>query len=346
MEKTAISIIIPCRNEEKFIENCIQSVQDFSIPDDTGIEILIIDGKSIDNTRNIVESLIKNDSRIMLIENPNIFQSFAINIGLKKAQGEFIMRLDAHTIYPKNYLCDLYETIIKTNSDNCGGQLITKPGGNTYGAAIVQALTTHPFGVGNSGFRTGLKQGEVDTVPFGFFKKDIFKKIGYFDERLIRAQDYEFNSRIIKNGGKIWLNPTVIATYYNQNRLYKFYKKQMLIEATYNAYMWYLAPYTFTYRHAITGVFVIGLIGGFLLSPFILFIRYIFFSVLALYFMLATISAFQQAIRYNNPLHIFVLPICFFLYHFLHGLGVLGGLLRLVTGTSPVQSRSNKPKPN
>ena len=74
MEKTAISIIIPCRNEEKFIENCIQSVQDFSIPDNIVIEILIIDGKSIDNTRNIVESLIKNDSRIMLIENPNIFK--------------------------------------------------------------------------------------------------------------------------------------------------------------------------------------------------------------------------------------------------------------------------------
>ena len=344
MQKTAISIIIPCRNEENFIENCIQSVQEFLIPDNTEIEILIIEGKSIDNTRNILETLIKKDSRIMLIENPNIFQSFALNIGLKKARGEFIMRLDAHTIYPKNYLYDLHETIVKTNSDNCGGQLITKPNGNTYGSAIVQAITTHPFGVGNSGFRTGLKQGEVDTVPFGYFKKGIFNKIGIFDERLTRAQDYEFNSRIIKNGGKIWLNPTVVATYYNQNTLYKFYKKQMLIEAPYNAYMWYLAPYTFTYRHAITGVFVIGLIGGFLLYPFILFTRYIFFSVLVLYFVLATISAFQQAIRYNNPLHIFVLPICFFLYHILHGLGLLGGLLCLVTGTSPVQSHSNKPK--
>ena len=118
----------------------------------------------------------------------------------------------------------------------------------------------------------------------------------------------------------------------------------MLIEAPYNAYMWYLAPYTFTYRHAITGVFVIGLIGGFLLSPFILFIRYIFILVLVLYLVLSVISAFQQAIRYNNPLHIFVLPICFFLYHFLHGLGLLGGLLRLATGASPVQNHSSKPK--
>ena len=81
MEKTAISIIIPCRNEEKFIENCIQSVQEFSIPDNTVIEILIIEGKSVDNTRNILETIIKNDSRIMLIENPNIFQTFAKNIG-------------------------------------------------------------------------------------------------------------------------------------------------------------------------------------------------------------------------------------------------------------------------
>ena len=332
-----ISIIIPCRNEEKFIENCIKSVRNFSIPDNIEIEILVIDGKSIDNTKKIVLSLINIDSRIFLIENPYIFQSFAINIGIKNAQGLWVMRLDAHSYYPNNYLCDLYNTAIETNADNCGGQLITKPGGGSYVAALVQALTTHPFGVGDSGFRTGVKEGEVDTVPFGFFKREIFEKIGFFDERLVRAQDYEFNKRIINNGGKIWLNSNIVAHYYNQKSIFRFFKKQIFLEAPYNAYMWYLAPYTFTYRHAITGVFATGVIGGLLFSPYSQFVRSVFMIVMALYVLLAVVSGIQQARRYQKMLHLFTLPICFFLYHFIHGIGVLVGLFRLATGISPVQ---------
>lgn len=337
MNKTIISIIVPCRNEEKYIENCIKSIQGFFIPDNIEIEILIIDGKSTDKTKEIIKNLIKIDSHIVLIDNPNIFQSFAMNIGIKKAKGEWIMRLDAHTIYDNNYLCDLYETANKIKSDNCGGQLITKPGGNGYGASLVQAISTHPFGVGNSGFRTELNQGDVDTVPFGFFKKDLFKKIGLFDERLIRAQDYEFNRRIIKYGGRIWMIPSVKITYYNQSTLSSFYKKQIFKEAPYNAYMWYLAPYTFAYRHAITGVFVLGLISGMLLSPFNLLIKYIFLSVLSLYSILALLSSIQQAKRYNNFFHIFTLPFSFFFFHFLHGLGMLIGIFKLFIKSSPVQ---------
>jgi len=332
-----ISIIIPCRNEEKYIENCIRSIQSFIPLNNIELEIFFIDGESTDNTKNIILNFAKLDKRIVLINNPNIFQSFAMNIGIERAQGEWIMRLDAHTIYPKNYLNDLYKTAIKINSANCGGQIITKPGSDTYGAMIVQSLSTHPFGVGDSGFRTETKQGEVDTVPFGFFNKKIFNDIGLFDERLIRAQDYEFNRRIFRSGGKIWMNPNIKTTYYNQPTLRGFYKKQFFKEAPYNAYMWYLAPYTFAYRHAITGVFATGLIGGMFLSPFFSFIKYTFFSIMALYFVLAFISAVQQAKRYKNLLHIFTLPISFFLYHFLHGLGVLWGLLRLVTNTAPVQ---------
>jgi hypothetical protein len=133
------------------------------------------------------------------------------------------------------------------------------------------------------------------------------------------------------------LDPNIKTIYYNQPTLIGFYEKQLFKEAPYNAYMWYLAPYSFAYRHAITGVFATGLIGGMFLSPFFSFIKYTFFSIMALYFVLAFISAVQQAKRYKNLLHIFTLPISFFLYHFLHGLGVLWGLLRLVTNTAPVQ---------
>ena len=111
----------------------------------------------------------------------------------------------------------------------------------------------------------------------------------------------------------------------------------MLLEAPYNAYMWNVAPYSFAPRHAITAVFASGVIGGLLLSPFFPLVRKVFLAVMALYFVLAIISAVQQAVRYREPRHVLFLPLSFFLYHFLHGLGVIGGLLKLGAGTAPVQ---------
>ena len=97
--------------------------------------------------------------------------------------------------------------MLRKKVENVGGICITKPGAKTYQADLVQALCTHGFGVGDSAFRTGGKEDYADTVPYGFFKKSLFDKIGLFDERLVRAQDYEFNQRIIASGGKNMVKP-------------------------------------------------------------------------------------------------------------------------------------------
>lgn len=334
--KIVISILIPCRNEEKFIARCLDSVLAFQLPDKCITEILIIDGMSEDTTRKIIHYYIGIHSSIRIIENKKFIQSCALNIGIKEAKGEYILRLDAHSDYPENYLQLLYETAIRTDADNTGGLVITQACDESYNASIVQALTTHKFGVGNSGFRVGMKEGMADTVPYGFFKKEIFEKAGFFDERLVRAQDYEFNRRIVKKGGKIWLNPSIQLNYFNKPDVISFLKKQFFKEAPYNAYMWYLAPYTFTLRHAVTAVFTAGIITGIILSIFFPFILYVFTGVMAVYIVLSVFSAVQQAIRYKKPAHIFVLPFCFFFFHFLHGAGVLWGLLMLLLRTAPV----------
>ena len=336
-EPTLISILIPCRNEEKFIAQCLGSVASFLLPGACTTEILVIDGMSDDSTREIVGKCLLQFASLRLIPNPGKIQSCAMNIGICQARGEYILRLDAHSTYPKDYLLKLYETAKRTNADNTDGLVITKPFNDSYNASVVQALTTHAFGVGNSGFRVGMKEGPADTVPFGFFKKSIFDRIGLFDERLIRAQDYEFNRRIGKCDGKVWLNPEIQLDYYNQPNMRRFLSKQLFREAPYNAYMWYLAPYTFAYRHAITAVFFLGIVGGLLLSVLFQPMVYVFAGVMGLYALLAFVSSLQQAVRFRKPAHIFVLPVCFFLYHFLHGLGVVWGLLRLLTFTAPVQ---------
>ena len=214
----------------------------------------------------------------------------------------------------------------------------TQSRGTHYQARLVQALITHPFGVGDAGFRTDAGEGKADTVPYGCFRRDLFDRIGYFDERLVRAQDYEMNRRIIESGGEIWRNPRIQVKYFPQPDFKSFITKQIRFEAPYNAYMWYLAPYAFAARHAITGLFAAGVISGLVLSFFFTWIRVAFIAVMALYFLLAAGSAIHQAIRYREIRHAFTLPFGFFLYHFLHGTGVLYGLAKLATDTAPVQT--------
>ena len=275
-KKELVSIIVPCRNEEAFIADCIASVLDFDIPEHIQIEVLVLDGLSEDQTVIKLRSILEKDARVKLFTNPGKIQSTAINIAVKEAQSEWILRLDAHSTYPQNYLKLCYETMLRTGADNVGGLFITQPRGANYQAYLVQALTTHPFGVGNAGFRIGMSEGQADTVPYGFYRKSLFAKIGLMDERLVRAQDYEFNRRILASGGSIWRNPQIHVTYYNQPSLLGFLKKQLLLEAPYNAYMWYLAPYTFAFRHAVTAVFTIGVMGGLLLSQYFPVVKLLF----------------------------------------------------------------------
>ena len=313
-------------------------------PDNLILEIFVIDGNSTDKTKEIVTEYTGKDERIKVLDNPGIYQSSALNIGLQKAKGEYICRLDAHSDYAPDYLNKLIRAALETAAANVGGIFITKSGGTNYSAQIVQAISTHRFGVGNSGFRTGAAAGYADTVPYGFYRRSLFEKIGLFDVRLVRAQDYELNRRIIKAGGKIWCTPEIQINYYNQSFFLKFLKKQFFFEAPYNAYMWYLAPYTFAYRHAITGVFAGGVIGGVLISFFSFHLKWIFLSIMVLYFLLALVSSVQQAFKFKKILHVFTLPLSFFLYHFIHGVGLLAGLLRLLFCRAPVQ-KINEPWP-
>ena len=332
-----ISILIPCRNEERYIVGCIKSIQNFIIPEDRETEILVIDGMSTDNTRFLINRLIKDDSRIRMLDNPRFFQVSALNIGIKESSGSFILRLDAHAVYPENYIEKLYTTWDEIKADCVGGVIETLPGADTFQAAIVQAITTHSFGVGNSSFRTGNSHGYKDTVPYGLFPKEVFQKYGYYNENLISGEDYEMSSRIRLHGGKIWQNGDVVVQYFNQPALYKFYQKQFVREGHYNVYMWYLAPYTFALRHAFPGVFAAGIIGGLILSFFSNIFLYIYLSVLLLYGLLAVLSSVQQAVRYRKLLFIPVLPLCFFGFHFLYGFGIISGIFKIMLGLAPVK---------
>ena len=332
-----VTIAIPCLQEREFIGACLESVIRFDVPPGTSLEILVLDGMSTDGTREIIEEFASRDARVRLVDNINRSQSAALNIAVSQAIGTYVVRLDAHSVYPADYLALTLATALRTGADNTGGVVATLRRGDSYQSSLVQAIITHRFGVGNSGFRTAAAEGPADTVPYGCFRKAIFDRVGFFDERLARAQDYEMNRRIVTAGGTVWRDPRIRVQYYPQPDLRTFIRKQVKYEAPYNAYMWYVAPYSFTPRHAISGVFALGVLGGILLSPFSSIVRLVFSAIMLLYLLLALLAGIQQAIRYRQPLHAITAPPAFFAYHFLHGLSLIGGLVRLALGIAPVQ---------
>ena len=333
-----ISIIAPIRNEEAIIEEVLYSLKQQSLPTSIQLELILIDGMSDDNTLDIINKFKKAnlDIDIKILRNKKKYIPYALNIGLKESTGRYICRMDTHTVYPQDYIKNCYEVMMKTDADNVGGYIITKKFNNSLEANIVQSVVTHKFGVGNSGFRVGREDGLVDTIPYGFFKRSVFDKVGIFNEKLIRAQDYEMNRRIIKEGGKIWFSNKIYCTNYNQKSFIAFLKKQFFFEAPYNIYMWYLAPYTLAIRHGITLFFSSLVIIGLFIKD-VPILREIYFSVLLLYLVLALISSAQQSIRFRNPILFPILPLCFFLFHFIHGIGMIFGLTKLLLRIAPVQ---------
>jgi glycosyltransferase involved in cell wall biosynthesis len=338
--RESVTIILPCRNEAGRIGACLDSLLGFTDLEAVNWEIWVFDGQSDDDTASLVREVVERETRVKYFLNERRLQGLAVNQSLTEGPGEFLLWLGAHTEYPPDYLARLLETARRVKADIVGGVLETRAGGEGYGATVVQALTTHRFGVGDSGFRTGAVEGPADTVPFALYRREVFDTVGRFDERLERAQDYEFNRRVKAAGGKVWLNPEIKSVYYNQASFGAFIKKQFGSEAPYNVYLGYLAPHAFAWRHWVTGCFALGVIGGLALSPVFDWVRWGFLGVMALYALLALGAAVQQAVRYREARHVGCLPFAFFLFHFLHGLGMWWGVLRLATGTAPVQKIS------
>ncbi|GJQ23461.1 MAG: hypothetical protein HBSAPP01_12510 [Candidatus Brocadia sapporoensis] len=207
----SISIIIPSRNEEKFIDKCLDSIiaQDYS---KEKLEILVVDGMSNDKTREFIKGYSKQHRYIKLLDNPGKIVPTAMNTGIRDAHGEIIIRMDAHNIYEKDYVSKCVKYLQEYNVDNVGGIWVTLPGSNTLIAQSIAFALSHPFGVGNAYFRIGSKEPRyVDTVPFGCYKREVFQRIGLFDEDLVRNQDDEFNLRLTKNGGKLLLVPDIVS---------------------------------------------------------------------------------------------------------------------------------------
>ncbi len=324
MNLPIVSIIVPCRNEERTIAKCLDSIITNDYPK-TSIEVFIVDGMSADGTRDIIDKYAGQHKFITLLDNPLKTAPAALNIGVRKAGGELIMRMDAHAVYEKDYISKCVDYSARWKVDNVGGICVTLPGAKTNFAGAAALALSHPFGVGNSYFRIGAKEPRlVDTVPFGCYRKEVFERIGFFDEDLARNQDDEFNLRLIRNGGKILLAPDIVSYYYARDTLGKLWRM-----------FWqygYFKPLVLkklgavlTWRQLIPPFFVSALMILFPAALFLKQVRPLFVLFLLLYsaanLTFSILISRRKGLRYMP-----FLPVVFSALHFGYGLGYLRGL--------------------
>ena len=324
-----LSVICPIYNEEKHIEACIQSVVAQDYPKDD-LEVLFVDGMSGDRTRVIVENSCREYPFIRILDNPQHIVPTGLNIGIRAAKGDIILRLDAHAKYPTDYFSLLIKRLQETDADNVGGVCRTLPAQDTPVCRAIAHAMSSPFGMGNSHFRIGTdKEMWVDTVPFGCFHRELFDKIGLFDEELVRNQDDEFNGRIIQNGGKILLLPQVVTDYFARDSMRKtgkMFYQYGLFKPMVNKKLGRPA----TLRQFFPPLFFAGLIAGAVLSLLFPIIRWIYIAVLILYLLSGIYFGLIQKGRWPDILW---MPLVFATIHLSYGCGYWVGFFKLMTNS-------------
>jgi len=337
-----VSIIILCRNEEKFIGKCLDSVIAQDYPKEN-LEVLVIDGMSDDKTREIVADYCQRFPFIKLLDNPKKFTPFAMNIGIKNAKGEFIILMGAHADYAKDYVSRCIGAMNDSGADNVGGRVMIMPRDNSLTARAIALCLSSFFGAGNATYKTKIteKPVEVDTVFGGCYKREVFDKIGLFDERMIRNQDLEFNIRLRAHGGKIVLFPKIISCYFPKKSLREFAKHN------YDDGYWVIYPLsyglkTFSWRHLLPLLFVLGLLLSLAAGLFAKQILLLFCAAAGSYVLVNLFFSLVVALKEKTPGLLFIMPVVFFIRHFFYGLGSLSALGDVIINRNGRNRRNQK----
>jgi glycosyltransferase involved in cell wall biosynthesis len=206
-----VTIAMPCLDEARFIEACLRSVQAQTYPGDR-LEVLVADGGSTDGTREILARLGAEDPRIRVIENPKRIQAAGMNRAIEAARGSVIVRMDVHAEYAPDYVEKCVEALARTGADNVGGA--QRCAARTRFQASVCAALGSPLGMGGAAYRDPSREGFVDTVFLGAFRRDVFDRIGLYDEGAVTNEDAEINQRLVQSGGRIFLSRDIHVSYF------------------------------------------------------------------------------------------------------------------------------------
>jgi glycosyltransferase involved in cell wall biosynthesis len=330
--RPVVSVVIPCRNERDYIEDCVRSVLgQEGVPG--GFEVIVVDGISDDGTREILSQLCTIDERLRVIDNPARITPCAMNVGILESRGEYIAIMGAHNVYAPDYLRSCVEVSDETAADNVGGSMRCVWGQITGSEVpLLQraiAVSHHvPFAVGGARWHDADYEGYADTVFGGFYRREVFERVGLFDESLVRNQDDELNLRLTRAGGKIWHSPRIRSWKYHRGTL-----SNLLLQYTQAGY-WKVRVIQkhripASMRHIIPGFFLFCLLLFGFTAPWS---TIAFWSAVAMTGSYATASLLASLLAAaRNDWRLFPLfPIVFGCYHIGYGYGFLRGVVDFV----------------
>lgn len=330
-----VSVILPCRNEAKFIAGCLDSLFANDFPT-AGYEVLVADGRSDDGTREILDRYAREHPSLRVLDNAQRITPCALNTAIRAARGEIIIRIDAHVTYPPTYIRQLVEALLETGVECVGGVIKTIPAADTAMAHAVAVGMSHPFGFGDSRFRIGSKvRRDVDHIPFFCCRREVFDRLGLFDEELVRNQDGEFSWRLRQSGGRIMLIPDIYSSYYARDTLAKL--ARMMFQYG------YFKPLTIrkigravSLRAFAPSLLLLSLAVTALASPWSVTARAVF-GFIALVYMAAVSLFAARALRQHRLPVAAALLVTFPAMHFSYGYGFLRRWTELALGTRAEQ---------
>jgi len=321
------SVIVPCYNEEKTISKLLEALYRQSYPKEL-LEVIISDAQSEDKTRENI-SIFSNEKpelRIRIIENFERTIPAAVNRAVESARGKFIVRMDAHSVPDENYIAHSIKLLKEKKADNVGGAWVIKPGSNTCMALAIARAAGHPIGAGDANYRISNKAGYVDTVPFGAFEKKTFFEVGKLNEQMLANEDYEFNTRIRKENGKIWFDPRIRSVYFARSTLkalakqywrYGYWKFQMLKNF----------PDSIRWRQALPPLFVLALTTLSVFSFSLRLPRIILALLIGIYYLVLLISSSIEVVRLQKLCYLKMI-FAFNCMHFCLGSGFLFSIIK------------------
>jgi succinoglycan biosynthesis protein ExoA len=326
MKKTPfVTLIMPVRNEAAFIARSLGAVLAQDYPHER-MEVLVADGMSADGTREVIARLAAAypGIRVAVLDNPGRIAPTGMNAAIERARGEVIVRVDGHTIVAPDYVRECVAALERSGASNVGGRMDAVSEGHV-GRATARA-TSSPFGVGGARFHYSDREEWVDTVYMGAWPREVFRRVGLFDEEFVRNQDDELNYRLLSRGGRVLLSPRIRSRYYNRSTVRALWR-QYFQYGYWKVRVMQKHPRQMRPRHVGPSLFVAALLVSLLIAPFSALGGWAFCLAAGSY-VIANLGASVLTAGRNDWRLLPLLPMTFALLHVSYGLGFLVGLVK------------------
>lgn len=322
-----VSIIVPCYNEQSTIRLLLEALCTQTFPR-AELEVIVSDGMSQDGTRDAIAGFQKDfpELDVRLVDNPRRTIPAGLNRALEASRGDLIIRLDAHSKPYPDYVERCLEAHEAGRGDNIGGVWEIQPGAPTWIAESIAVAASHPLGVGDAMYRLAATASEVDTVPFGSYHRSLVDRIGGYNESLLTNEDYEFNVRIRKSHGRVWLDPSIRSVYFARPTLEELIRQYW----RYGYWKWRMLrnfPGTLRWRQALPPLFVLSLVSLFFISLIVPLGWWLLAGELFVYFSVLLLAGIHAAIKHCKLSLLPGLPLAITAMHIPWGSGFLWSML-------------------